>query len=310
MISPRRLGTLRLVGVGRGMADKLRYLSQEQRWGAVCERDRRADGYFYYVVRTTGLYSRPSCVARQARRENVLFFTTAAQAVTAGFRPCGRCHPGEPDARELNGLSVAKACEIIENSVKSPSLDELATIAGLSRFHFHRVFKAYTGVTPLAYDAEGRAQRVRHELSRTATVSDAIYSSGYNSNGHFYGASSDMLGMTPTAFRSGGRDTLIRYAIGESALGPVLVAAADKGVCAILTRGDHAELRAALTELFGNARLTDTDTSFAALVTRVVEQAELPALGREFLPIGVQETALRQRVRQTLRILRDEQGDD
>jgi len=243
----------------------------------------------------------PSCVARRARQENVLFFTTVAQAVSAGFRPCRRCNPGEPDVRELNGLSVARACETIDNSVRSPSLDQLAAVAGLSRFHFHRVFKAYTGVTPLTYNVAVRTQRVHRELSRTATVSDAIYNSGYNSNGHFYGASSDMLGMTPTAFRSGGRDTLIRSAIGDSSLGPVLVAVADKGVCAILTRGGRAELRARLAAMFANAHLIDTDTSFAALIADVVERAELPALGREFLPVEVQETALRQRVRQELR---------
>jgi AraC family transcriptional regulator of adaptative response/methylated-DNA-[protein]-cysteine methyltransferase len=283
------------------MIDELRYLNQEQRWRAVRDRDRRADGHFYYVVRTTGRYSVPSCVARRPRRENVLYFATAGQAVGAGFRPCRRCNPGEPGERELKGLFVTRACEAMDQSVRSPSLDELAAVAGVSKFHFHRVFKAYTGVTPLAYDVEGRAQRVCRELARTATVSDAIYSSGYNSNGHFYGTTADMLGMTPTAFRTGGRDTLIRFAIGESSLGPVLVAMADKGVCAILTGGDPVDLPARLATMFAQARLVDTDTSFAGMVADALEHAELPTLGRQFLSVEIQETALRQRLRRALR---------
>src|SRR6266566_2934754 len=143
------------------------FSSDEERWEAVVRRDRAADGVFYYAVRTTGVYCRPSCAARLARREHVRFHATCEEAERAGFRPCKRCRPDSPGLVEARAEAVARACRLIETAEEVPSLDALADAAGLSRFHFHRVFKTTTGLTPRAYAAAHRARRVRDELSRS-----------------------------------------------------------------------------------------------------------------------------------------------
>ncbi len=214
--------------------DVATHLDDEDRWAAVVRRDRNADGRFYYSVRTTGVYCRPSCASRLARRENVRFHSTRVEAETAGFRPCKRCRPNAPALNDHRTASVERACRLIEAAEDVPQLGALAEAAGMSRFHFHRVFKTLTGVTPKAYAAAHRARRVRDELSWASTVTEAIYDAGFNSSSRFYALASEVLGMTPTDFRSGGDGTTIRFAVGKCSLGSILVAATDKGVCAIL----------------------------------------------------------------------------
>jgi AraC family transcriptional regulator of adaptative response/methylated-DNA-[protein]-cysteine methyltransferase len=276
------------------------FSNDEDRWAALVRRDRSADGMFYYSVRTTGVYCRPSCAARLARRENVRFHSTCEEAEQAGFRPCQRCRPNEPALTEQRAVAVAKACRLIETADESPNLDALAEAAGMSRFHFHRVFKAITGVTPKAYAAAHRAQRVREELSRSDTVTEAIYGAGFNSSGRFYATASDMLGMTPTDFRSGGHGASIRFAVGESSLGSILVATTQKGVCAILLGDDPDALMRDLQDRFPKARLIGGDQGFEQLVAKVVGFVEAPALGLD-LPLDVRGTAFQQRVWQALR---------
>jgi methylphosphotriester-DNA--protein-cysteine methyltransferase len=198
-------------GAGRSLADR-------ERWQAVRRRDRAADGSFVYSVRTTGVYCRPSCAARLPRRENVRFHATCEEAERAGFRPCKRCRPNGSSLAERRAAAIAKACRTIERAEELPSLAALAHAAGLSRFHFHRVFKAVTGVTPKAYGEAHRARRLREELSRGASVTEAIYGAGFNSSGRFYATSSELLGMTPSAFRAGGSGAVIRFAIGQCAV--------------------------------------------------------------------------------------------
>src|SRR5215212_9094276 len=147
----------------------------DAQWEAVQRRDGAADGAFYYSVLTTGVYCRPSCASRPARRENVAFHRTCDDAERAGFRPCKRCRPNEPSLTERQLAAVAKACRVIEESDGLPSLDALAKVADMSRFHFHRVFKAVTGVTPKAYRSAHLANRVRDELRQRKTVTEAIY---------------------------------------------------------------------------------------------------------------------------------------
>ena len=180
------------------------FATEEDRWDAVVRRDGSADGTFYYAVRTTGVYCRPSCASRRARRENVDFHLTCADAERAGFRPCKRCRPNEPPLAEQYAAAVAKASRLIDSADEPPDLDTLAAAAGMSRFHFHRVFRNVTGVTPKAYADARRSERVRQELSRSRTVTDAIYGAGFNSSGRFYEKSAEILGMTPTDFRAGG----------------------------------------------------------------------------------------------------------
>jgi|ERR1035437_3766617 AraC family transcriptional regulator of adaptative response/methylated-DNA-[protein]-cysteine methyltransferase len=278
------------------------YTSEEDRWDAVVRRDGAADGAFYYSVRTTGVYCRPSCASRPARRENVGFHLTCADAERAGFRPCKRCRPNQAGLAEQHAAAVAKACRLMESAADTPDLDALAAAAGMSRFHFHRVFRAVTGVTPKAYADARRWRRVREELSRTRTVTEAIYGAGFNSSGRFYEKSAEVLGMTPTHFRAGGHHAAIRFACGECSLGTVLVAATEKGVCAILLGDDAATLRQDLIQRFPLARLIPGDRDFARTVARVVTFVEAPRMGLD-LPLDVRGTAFQQRVWQALRAI-------
>ena len=267
----------------------------DDKWAAVVHRDVRADGVFFYSVRTTGVYCRPSCAARLARRENVRFHKTTTDAEIAGFRPCRRCRPTERPLAARRAEAIAKACRLIEEAEESPDFDAVAASVGMSRFHFQRVFRAVTGLTPKAYALAHRANRVREQLKRSATVTEAIYEAGFNSNGRFYATSDGMLGMKPTDFREGGSNTEIRFAIGETSMGSVLVAASGKGVCAILFGEDPGALAEDLRGRFPNARLTGGDRSFETWVARVVGFVEAPRLGLD-LPLDIRGTVFQRRV--------------
>lgn len=273
---------------------------RDPRWAAVIARDRGADGEFVYSVRTTGVYCRPSCPSRRARAENVRFHATCEDAERAGFRPCRRCRPEEASLAERHARMVAGICRLIEAADQVPSLQELAARAGLSPFHFHRVFRAATGVTPRAYAAAHRARRVKSGLSRGHSVTEAIYDAGFSSSGRFYESAERLLGMTPTQFRCGGRNAEIRFAIGECSLGSILVASSAKGVCAIMLGDDPDALARELQEEFPRAHLIGGDAEFERLVARVVGLVEAPGLGID-LPLDVRGTAFQQRVWQALR---------
>ena len=272
----------------------------DPRWAAVLARDPQYDGKFVYSVRTTGVYCRPSCAARVARPENVAFHDTTADAERAGFRPCQRCKPDQPSIFAQHAALVAKLCRLLETSEQTPNLAELARQAQLSAFHLHRVFKRITGLTPKAYASAHRSKRLRAELRRSATVTDAIYDAGYNSGGRFYADADKVLGMTPTRYRAGGADTEIRFAIGQCSLGAILVARSDRGVCAISLGDDPDELARDLQDRFPRARLIGDDAEFARLVAKVVGFVEAPRLGLN-LPLDVRGTAFQQRVWQALR---------
>lgn len=280
----------------------LPFAGDDERWAAVVARDSRADGRFFYSVLTTGVYCRPSCAARLPRRENVRFHASCAAAERAGFRPCKRCRPNERPAAEQRAAAVAKACRLIEEAEELPGLDALAAAAGMSRFHFHRVFKSVTGVTPKSYAAAHRAERVRDELARGGTVTEAIYGAGFNSSGRFYAKSAEVLGMKPRSFRDGGAGAAIRFALGECSLGSILVAATDKGVCAILFGDDPEALLRELQDRFPRAQLIGGDGAFEQLVAKVVGFVEAPALGLD-LPLDLRGTAFQQRVWQALRAI-------
>jgi AraC family transcriptional regulator of adaptative response/methylated-DNA-[protein]-cysteine methyltransferase len=272
----------------------------DPRWPAVVARDREADGRFFYSVKTTGVYCRPSCAARPARPENIAFHATAADAERAGFRPCKRCRPDRLSAPEPQAALVAELCRHIEQADGIPTLQELAGRAGLSAYHLHRVFKQVTGVTPRDYAAAQRAERVRQALVRADSVTEAVYDAGYSSNGRFYAESDAVLGMTPGAYRDGGSDTEIRFAVGQCSLGAILVARSDRGICAILLGDDAEALVRDLQDRFANARLIGGDADFERLVAQVVGFVEAPALGLD-LPLDVRGTAFQQRVWQALR---------
>ncbi len=270
------------------------------RWAAVTARDAAADGAFVYSVRTTGVFCRPSCPSRAAKRGNVAFHPHAAAARAAGFRPCLRCRPEGPSPAERSAALVARACRAIDAADEAPDLDALARDAGLSRFHFHRRFKAELGVTPKAYAAARRAARAAEALGAAATVTAAIYDGGFGSSGRFYAAAPARLGMTPSARRRGGGGETIRFAVGQCSLGAILVAATERGIAAITLGDDPAGLLRDLEDSFPAADLVGGDAGFEATVAAVVGFVEAPRTGLD-LPLDIRGTAFQERVWQVLR---------
>jgi AraC family transcriptional regulator of adaptative response/methylated-DNA-[protein]-cysteine methyltransferase len=284
------------------MARSLQPTPEDPRWTALAARDAAFDGRFVYSVATTGVYCRPSCPSRPARRENVRFHAGPAEAEAAGFRPCRRCNPSGPSPREERAAAIERACTLIDEAETEPSLEAIAAAVGLSPFHFHRQFKAVMGVTPKAYGAARRAARVRAELGRGSAVTAAIYEAGYGSNSRFYEHSKSLLGMSPSAYRAGGPGEEIRFAVGQCSLGAILVAATPAGVCAVEFGEDPDRLVKGLQDRFRSARLVGGDADFEALVARAVALVEHPAGGTD-LPLDLRGTAFQQRVWQALRAI-------
>jgi len=195
---------------------------------------------------------------------------------------------------------VTAACRRIETAEELPSLAALANAAGMSPFHFHRLFKATTGLTPKAYATAHRSERMRAELVRRNTVTEAIYEAGFNSNGRFYANSSEMLGMKPKDYRDGGRGTAIRFAVSKCSLGSILVAASEKGICAIFLGDDPAALTNDLAKRFPKAQLIAGDRKFQDLVARVIRFVEAPRTGLD-LPLDLRGTVFQRRVWEALR---------
>lgn len=270
------------------------------RWQKVLARDTTADGTFYYAVRTTGVYCQPSCGARPARPENVVFYNSAQEAEAAGFRPCKRCRPDQPHLAERHRILVEQACRFIEQSSAAPTLTQIAAHVGMSEHHFHRLFKAATGLTPKAYITAQRQRVLKEHLGQQNKITDAIYAAGYGSSSRFYETAGQVLGMTPSDYKKGGQDTEIRFAIAECSLGSILVASSAKGVCAILMDDDPEFLLRDLQDRFPRSTLIGADAAYERLVAQVVGFVEAPQLGLD-LPLDVRGTAFQQRVWQVLR---------
>jgi AraC family transcriptional regulator of adaptative response/methylated-DNA-[protein]-cysteine methyltransferase len=271
-------------------------------WDAVSRRDPAFDGKFFFAVRTTGVYCRPSCASRPAKRENVLFYSSTEEAERAGYRACKRCRPDKLGLPDPKVEAVKRACDRIAAAEEAPKLADLAARAGMSPFHFHRVFKKVTGVTPKAYAAQMQARRAAEGLRTAETVTEAIYDAGFNSSSRFYESATARLGMTPTAVRRGGEGAAIRFAIGQVSLGAVLVAATDKGVCAIMLGDDPDVLARELQDRFPRAELLGGDATFERMVARVVGLVEAPGQGLD-LPLDIRGTAFQERVWQALRAI-------
>jgi AraC family transcriptional regulator, regulatory protein of adaptative response / methylated-DNA-[protein]-cysteine methyltransferase len=276
------------------------FVNDEERWAAVQQRDAGADGQFYYAVRTTGVYCRPSCPSRHALRTNISFHASAQAAEQAGFRPCLRCKPNLPPLAERHAALVAQMCRLIEEAETAPDLDSLAQASGISRFHFHRIFKAQTGLTPKAYAAGVRQRRMQAQLADGTAVTEAIYAAGFNSSGRFYAQSAGALGMQPSAYRGGGHGETIRFAIAQCSLGAILVASTGKGICAILIGDDPDALARDLQDRFPKADLVGAEADYERVVAAVVGLVEAPEIGLD-LPLDVRGTAFQQRVWQVLR---------
>lgn len=268
-------------------------LDDTARWAAVLRRDRAFDGRFVTGVLTTGIYCRPSCAARHPARANVRFFATGAEARAAGLRACKRCLP---DDVGRDAAAVLAAIDEIKASGGSPTLDELAQLTGYSPTHFQRVFTRATGLSPAAYARALRAERAKQALTGADRVTDAIYDAGYEAPSRFYAAMEGRLGMTASDWKNGGAGRTIHYAIFETTLAPMLVAATDKGVCVLSFNEGEAELRAR----FPRATLVEGGEAFRDLFARVVSAVEQPGTGAD-IPLDVKGTAFQQRCWQALR---------
>lgn len=276
--------------------------TDDPRWAALAARDARADGSFYYGVTTTGVYCRPSCGARTPLPAHVRFFADRAGAEAAGFRPCKRCRPDLPPPAERHAATVADACRRIAAADGVPRLADLAAGAGMSPYHFHRIFKAVTGLTPHQYAAADRAARLRQALAGGSGVTEAIYAAGFNASSRVYENPAALLGMAPGRYRDGGAGETIRFAIGQCSLGAILVARSGRGVCAILLGDDPQALARDLQDRFPRAELVGGDAGFEDWVARVVGFVDAPRLGLD-LPLDLCGTAFQQRVWQTLRAI-------
>jgi AraC family transcriptional regulator, regulatory protein of adaptative response / methylated-DNA-[protein]-cysteine methyltransferase len=274
----------------------------EMRWEAVGTRDKAFDGEFVYAVRTTGVYCRPSCPSRPAKRQNVEFFELTHDARAAGYRACKRCKPDDMALALRRNDVVTATCRRIESSSSALPLNELAQGAGLSPHHFHRVFKQITGLTPLAYFQSVRKRRVEQALASSTTVTEALYQAGFNSSGRFYEDGASELGMAPSAARNGGAGARIRYAVEPCALGMILVAATPQGVCGI-EFGDSAHtLLERLRQRFAQARFEPGDALFREWMGRVLAYIDHPS-GVLDLPLDIQGTVFQRRVWQALRAI-------
>ncbi|MCB2015329.1 MAG: bifunctional DNA-binding transcriptional regulator/O6-methylguanine-DNA methyltransferase Ada [Sphingobium sp.] len=266
----------------------------DEAYAAFLRRDRAWDGRVIIAVRTTGIYCKPSCAARRPRRENIEFYDTPEEARYAGYRACMRCRPDDVGRDEI---AIRRAVELLEAAEERMSLEELAQQVGYAPHHFQRLFKRSVGVSPAAYARRLRQQRAERALSETASVTDAIYDAGYSGPSRFYAQAGEAMGMTPMKRKKGGAGVQIRYAIVDSALGKMLVAATDKGLCRISFDEGEAELRAH----FPNAEILPSDAGFDALVQQVIASVDAPDKASGDLPLDIRGTAFQQTVWDALR---------
>jgi AraC family transcriptional regulator of adaptative response/methylated-DNA-[protein]-cysteine methyltransferase len=275
------------------MSEQSIAIDEHGAWSAVLRRDRSFDGRFVTGVLSTGIYCRPSCAARHPARGNVRFFASGEQARAAGLRPCKRCLP---DDVARDDTAVLAAIDEIKASEGRPQLAELALAAGYSPSHFQRVFTRATGLSPAAYSRALREDRAREALSSGSTVTGAIYEAGFEAPSRFYDSMEGKLGMAPSVWAKGGEGATIRWAVVQTTLGPMLVAASDKGVCRLSFNEGRDELAAR----FPKARLLEGGEEFAALLQRVADAVERPGTGAD-IPLDVRGTAFQERVWAELR---------
>ncbi|MBO9669368.1 MAG: bifunctional DNA-binding transcriptional regulator/O6-methylguanine-DNA methyltransferase Ada [Sphingobium sp.] len=277
------------------LTDTLPPIDEATALAAFEARDKAMDGRFVIAVKTTGIYCKPSCPARRPRRENFDILASGAEARAQGYRACMRC---KPDDIGRDKEAIARAVALIETSEAAPTLDQLADAVGYTPHHFQRLFTRAVGVSPAAYARALRAGRLEDALDQEGRITDAIYDAGYEAPSRAYADAAGRLGMSPSAWRKGGAGKTIRYAVVDSSLGALLVAATDKGLCRISFDEGEADLRAR----FPQARIVEGDAGFAALVSEVVALVDDPSRAAD-LPVDVAGTAFQQAVWAALRAI-------
>ncbi len=260
------------------------------------------DGIFYYAVRTTGVYCRPSCPSRRPRPENVVFFRTRAGAERAGFRPCKRCKPEQERRTDGNSELVEKVCRYIDAHPDEPAtLEALSAAIGLSSFHLHRTFKTLTGITPRAYADSRRLESLKAGLREGHSVTRSMYDAGYGSSSRLYERASAQLGMTPSRYRKQGSGVTIRYAVAGTPVGRLLLAATERGVCSIQFGESDAELESALRAEYPQAEIVRDDKKLTRWVRTVRNRIRGENGGA--LPLDIQATAFQRMVWEQLQAI-------
>jgi AraC family transcriptional regulator, regulatory protein of adaptative response / methylated-DNA-[protein]-cysteine methyltransferase len=275
-------------------------LHNDMLWKAIESRDSSYDGAFFFAVTTTGVYCRPSCPARRPRRERVVFFLIREAAEHEGFRPCLRCRPQDSSARDSHVDMVQRACRLIEEIEGSPTLASLAEDLGVSLFHLQRVFRRVTGITPREYSEARRLHTFKAGIKKGDSVTTAIYNAGYGSASRLYERAPAQLGMTPNEYRRGAPGASITYAIADSFLGRLLVAATEKGICCVRLGESDAELEAEIKAEFPAAEMRRDDGELSEWIGQLSRHLE----GKQphiDLPLDVRATAFQWRVWQELR---------
>ncbi|MHB8301339.1 MAG: bifunctional DNA-binding transcriptional regulator/O6-methylguanine-DNA methyltransferase Ada [Acidobacteriaceae bacterium] len=272
--------------------------ASEAQWRAVLARDLLAEGAFVYAVRTTGIFCRPSCPSRRPARGNVVFFQSPAQARAAGYRACLRC---QPEAAHPQSARLSAACQYLgQPHEKAPTLAELGRVVGMSPYALQRLFRQVVGVTPRQYRAMLQTERFRGELGSSGSVTNAIYQAGYGSSSRVYENSASSLGMTPAAYRKGGAGQKIRYTLADSPIGRILVAATERGLCAVAFGDTDRDLCMDLQREFHNALLERDDATLSGPLALVLGQIKEHPLSLS-LALDARATAFQSRVWAALR---------
>ena len=276
-------------------------LTPERRWRIVLARDRRYDGAFVYAVRSTGIYCRPSCPSRRPRRRLVEFFPVPEVAERAGFRPCRRCRPGEALPRDAGVPLVRTVCRLIDAHPDRPaSLSALSAQTGVTTHRLLRTFHRVLGISPRQYRDTRRLDRFKTELRSRRRVSPALYEAGYGSTSRVYERAHAQLGMTPATYSRGAPQTRIAYTVVPCALGRLLVAATDRGICRVGLGGGTEELEAGLRAEFPAAELRRDRRALAAVVSAILRYLDGRVAPLD-LPLDVRATAFQRRVWEALR---------
>ena len=276
-------------------------MHEDSYWQAVQARDSRSNGTFVYAVRSTGIYCNPSCPSRRPKREQVVFFPQPEAAEQAGFRPCRRCRPSDTAVQEPHTELVQHTCRYIETHLESPlTLAALSSEVNMSPYHLQRVFKRVMGITPRQYAEARRLGQLKAQLKEGESVTKALYEAGYNSSSRLYERAPAQLGMTPTAYQRGGQGKRIDYTIVDSSPGRLLVAATERGVCAICLGDSDAALESALLAEYPAAEIHRDGTHLSQWVDALLSHlnGQQPHLD---LPLDVQATAFQWRVWEELR---------
>lgn len=277
--------------------------ADESQWQAVLTKDARFDGQFVFAVSSTGIYCRPSCPSRRPRRDRVSFFQLPEGAEQAGFRACRRCHPRKVRAIDPQIQMAQQVCRLIEANEGEPiTLAELSGHLGVSSFHLQRTFKSVMGITPRDYAETCRVNRFKQGVRKGEAITSAMYDAGFGSSSRLYEGASAQLGMTPATYGKGGRGAVINYAIADTPLGSLLVAATDKGVCSVMLGDSEATLKADLLQEFPAAEIRNDAKPLRSSLNAIVEHLKNKS-PRIDLPLDIQATAFQRQVWEQLRAI-------